>query len=165
MEFKKRQIIFQKSLLFSWTPFLRGMAEQLGRFYLKLVKQKDRQNHNRPQSHLSWNLGESKMLRMERVKCDWEKLSRTVSEVKVRRRGGSSLSLVLRVSGLVADGVGECDSLREVRLRHWAEFGTSFFLHKNRPFDLENNIFSSVENELLSFGQTQPRWCNHTSHG
>ena len=27
------------------------------------------------------------------------------------------------------------------KLRHWAEFGSSFFLHKNRPFDLENNIF------------------------
>ena len=25
---------------------------------------------------------------------------------------------------------------QEVRLHHWAKFGTSVFIHKNRPFDL-----------------------------
>ena len=57
---------------------------------------------------------------------------------------------------------GERESYREVRLRNWAEFGTSFF--KSRTVRLIWKKYSSwVQTDLLSFGQTQPRWCNLTS--
>ena len=42
---------------------------------------------------------------------------------------------------LEMDQSGERESKREVRVRHWAEFRTSFFFNKNRPFDLLENIF------------------------
>ena len=54
------------------------------------------------------------------------------------------------------------DSLRKLRLRHWAKFGTGFFYTRTGYF-LFKKYLPVLENGLLSFGQTQPSSCNLTS--
>ena len=47
-------------------------------------------------------------------------------------------------------------------MRHWVKFGTGFFY--TRPADLTFTKYLCIlENNLFSFGQTQPRRCNFTS--
>ena len=45
------------------------------------------------------------------------------------------------------------------RFCHWAESGTSFFYTRRDQLILKQ-FFSVPKNNLLLFGQTQPRWCN-----
>ena len=54
------------------------------------------------------------------------------------------------------------DSLRKLRFRHWAKFGTGFFYTRTGYF-LFKKYLPVLENGMLSFGQTQPSSCNLTS--